>query len=113
MTAIMAVMEDENDDVLMIQLYQQDDEIKRAATDIINIGTILLIKEPYFKIMADGEYGLRVDHVSDVIHIQGDNPRIPEAWKPQSMESGHSAESLKAKGNFSMENTRYWDAITE
>ncbi|MCJ1464635.1 hypothetical protein MMC07_003248 [Pseudocyphellaria aurata] len=113
MTAIMAVMEDESGDVLMVQLYQQDDEIKRPATDVVNVGTILLIKEPYFKVMADGEYGLRVDHVSDVTHIQRDNARIPEAWKSRSVERERSAESLKAKGNNSMENTKYWDAITE
>lgn len=113
MTAVMAVMEDENGDVLMVQLYQQEDEIKRAAADIVNIGTILLLKEPYFKIMGDGEYGLRVDHLSDVIHIRGNDARIPDAWKKQLIADEQSAESLKAKGNLSMEKKRYWDAITE
>lgn len=112
MTAIMAVMEDETGDVLMVQLYQQEDEIKRAAAEIVNVGIILLIKEPYFKIMGDGEYGLRVDHLSDVIQIKGDDARIPKAWIPRLIEI-ESAESLKAKGNLSMEQSRYWDAITE
>ena len=49
MTAIMAIMEDENGDVMMLQLYQQEDEGKLAAADILNVGTILLVKEPYFK----------------------------------------------------------------
>lgn len=113
MTAIMAIVEDENGDAIMLQLYQQEDEAQRAATDVVNVGTILLVKEPYFKVMADGEYGLRVDHLSDVTHITGYDARIPRAWQPRKIESNHSAESLKAKGNLSMEKRRYWDAITE
>lgn len=113
MTAIMAVMEDENSDVMMVQLYQQEDEGNRAAVDIVNVGTILLIKEPYFKVMGDGEYGLRVDHLSDVIHIKEDDAGSPKAWQPRLVEIGNSVESLKAKGNLSMEKSRYWDAIAE
>lgn len=113
MTAIMAIMEDENDDVMMLQLYQQEDEGKRAAADIVNVGTILLVKEPYFKVMGDGEYGLRVDHLSDVFHVEKNDARVPKAWQPRKIESVHSAESLKTKGNLSMEKKRYWDAITE
>ena len=95
MTAIMAVMEDKNSDVIMLQLYQQEDEGKRAAADIVNVGTILLVKEPYFKVMGDGD------------------ARIPKAWQPRLIEIERSAESLKIKGNLSMMESRYWDAITE
>jgi hypothetical protein len=66
MMAIM-VLEDESGDVVMLQIYQQEDEKIRPATAIINTGTFLLVKEPYFKVMGDGEYGLRVDHLSDVV----------------------------------------------
>jgi hypothetical protein len=41
----------------MLQIYQQEDEKIRPATAIINTGTVLLVKEPYFKVMGDGEYG--------------------------------------------------------
>lgn len=113
MTAIMAVMEDENDHVVLLQLYQQEDESHRSATDIVNVNTVLLIKEPYFKVMGDGEYGLRVDHLSDVIQIKRDDARIPKAWQPQLIETQLSAESLKSKGNRSMGKEKYWDAVTE
>ena len=53
MTAIMAVVEDESGGVLKIQLYQQVDEDERSATDIIDVGTILLLKEPFFKVMGE------------------------------------------------------------
>lgn len=113
MTAIMAVMEDEYGDVVLLQLYQQDDESNRSAIDIVNVDTVLLVKEPYFKVMGDGEYGIRVDHLSDVIHLKRDDPRMPTAWQPQLIEIQLSAESLKTKGNRSMGKKKYWDAVTE
>lgn len=113
MTAIMALMEDENGDVMMLQLYQQEDEDTRAAMDIIDVGTLLLIKEPYFKVMGDGEYGLRVDHLSDIIHLEKNDDRIPDAWQPRLIEIERSAESLKRKGNQAIQEGRYWDAIKE
>lgn len=107
MTAIVAVMEDENEDVVLLQLYQQEAESDRSAADIINVGTVLLVKEPYFKVMGDGEYGIRVDHLSDVIHLKRDDARIPKAWQPGLIEIQLSAESLKAQGNRSMGKKRY------
>lgn len=113
MTAIMAVMEDEDGDAILLQLYQQEDERNRAAADIVNVGTILLVKEPYFKVMGDGEYGLRVDHLSDVVHLTSGDSWIPKAWQPRRIKIGLSAESLKTRGNISMGKKKYWDAITE
>ena len=113
MTAIMAVMEDEDDDAILLQLFQQEDERNRAATDIVKVGTILLVKEPYFKFMGDGEYGLRVDHLSDVVHLTSGDALIPKAWQPRRNKIELSAESLKARGNISMGKKKYWDAITE
>jgi len=113
MTAIMALMEDENGDAIMLQLYQQEDKDTREATNIIRVGTILLVKEPYFKVMGDGEYGLRVDHISDVIHVDRDNTMIPDEWRPRLIEMEPSAESLKMTGNLAMGEGRHWDAITE
>lgn len=72
-------MEDENEDVILLQLYQQGDESGRSSAAIISAGTVLLVKEPYFKVMGDGEYGIRVDHLSDVIHLKREDVRIPNA----------------------------------
>ena len=44
MTAIIALMEDENSDVMMLQLYQQEYEDNCAAADIVNVGTIFTSK---------------------------------------------------------------------
>jgi hypothetical protein len=113
MTAVMALMEDEKGDIIMLHLYQQEDDDTRKAVDIVNVGTILLVKEPYFKVMGDGKYGLCVDHLSDVIYVDKYDTRIPEKWRLRLVEVGHTAESLKLKGNAAMGEARYRDAIIE
>lgn len=111
MTAVMVLVEDDCADVVMLQMYQQEEEDIREAADIFSVGTILLLKEPYFKVMASGEYGLRVDHLSDVIHVNRDDYRIPKVWRPRALEVELSADSLKVKGNSDMNKGKYWQAI--
>ncbi len=76
MTAIMVIVEDEMKDAVMLQLYQQVDKMHRPATSILNQNDVCLVKEPYFKVMADGNYGLRVDHVSDLVKIEPRDQRV-------------------------------------
>lgn len=113
MTAVVTVMEDVNGDGVILQLYQQEAEEIRKATDVINVGTIMIVKEPFYKVMGDGEYGLRVDHLSDFVTLHEGDDRIPNAWKPRFLELGLSAESFKSRGNAAMGEGRYWDAIKE
>jgi hypothetical protein len=111
MTGILVLVEDQNRDVTVLQLYQQRDENSCAATDIIREGSILIIKEPFFKVMASGEYGLRVDHVSDVVFLDKDDPKVPHSWRPRLSEIGKSADDLKLEGNTLMGQGKYWKAI--
>jgi hypothetical protein len=113
MTGIMVLVEDDLADVVMLQMYQQEAEKTREAGDIVNVGTILLLKEPYFKVMASGEYGLRVDHLSDVVYLNNDDPRVPETWRPRILPAECSAQSLKSNGNIAVGEGKYWKAITE
>jgi len=112
MTAIMAIMADERDDAILVQLYQQEDEDFRKADDVVNTGTIFLVKEPYFKQTADGGYGLRLDHLSDFLRLNEDDSRIPAAWRSQSIKTGITANSLKLRGNTAMKKGEHWEAIT-
>lgn len=113
MTAIMALAEDKNNDVVLLQIYQQENEETRPATDIANSGTVVLVKEPYYKIMSDGEYGLRVDHLSDIVQLKSNDDRIPSNWQPRVIEvEQSSAEALKLKGNLTMQKGKFWDSIT-
>lgn len=110
-TGIMCLVEDENGEVATLQLYQQDDEPVRKAAQILDVGTILLVKEPYFKIMASGEYGLRVDHLSDVVHVDEDASIVPQTWRRRSSTKAISADSLRLEGNAAVGHGDCWLAI--
>ncbi|KAF2845050.1 hypothetical protein T440DRAFT_545688 [Plenodomus tracheiphilus IPT5] len=111
MTGIMVLVEDEREHVVMLQLYQQDSEMTRAAKDIVNVGTVMILKEPFFKLMASGEYGLRVDHLADVVEIGDYDPRRPIRWRPRVLDEERTVESLKLDGNEAVSDRNYWRAI--
>ncbi|KAK3369414.1 TPR domain protein [Lasiosphaeria ovina] len=107
MTAVMAIVEDEKGDVLMAQLYHQDDG---RTEDILAKGMVLIIKEPYFKLMSDGGYGLRVDHLSDVVFLAANDERIPGSWQEPPRQSA-TALAWKEKGNDHVKESSYRSAI--
>lgn len=107
--AITSVMEDEYGDGVLVQLHHRVLEKSREITDVVNTGTILLIKEPYFKGGNDGEYRLRVDHISDAVELKDDNKMIPNKWRQPPTTT--SAGPIKAQGNAAMGKQKYWDAI--
>lgn len=111
-TAVMAVVEDENRDAISLQLYHQLDENIRPDSSIIAKGDVLLIKEPFFKLMSDGEYGLRVDHVSDVMRIDARHKLWPKGWIPlHKFSPSKTANEWKEKGNADMGRKHHWAAV--
>ena len=102
MTAVMVIVEDEKDDAIMLQLYQQDHNGHESGEESLETGQVCVIREPYFKIMTDGEYGLRVDHLSDVTWLSIDDPRIPTPWRMRTKTPEDSAHKLKELGNRSL-----------
>jgi hypothetical protein len=107
MTAVMAIVEDEKGDVLMVQLYHQED----GAEDILVEGTVLILKEPFLEAMSDGNYGLRVDHLSDVVFLSADDQRVPSSWRGGSAEQSGAALAWKTKGNNNFGKSAYRSAI--
>ncbi|TQW07067.1 glutamate-1-semialdehyde 2,1-aminomutase [Cordyceps javanica] len=85
MTGLWMIAEDEYGAAISLHLQHQPEEKVISARELLRKGTILLLKEPYFKRASDGEHVLRVDHVSDIIWLQGQDVRIPFAWKPQNI----------------------------
>ncbi|KAK4042680.1 SET domain-containing protein [Parachaetomium inaequale] len=110
MTAVMAIVEDEKGDVLMVQLYHQGDDEDGGAEDILVEGMVLILKEPYLKLMSDGNYGLRVDHLSDVVFLSANDERIPSSWKRESA-GQNTALAWKTKGNSYSKKSAYRSAI--
>lgn len=113
MTGILVLVEDESGHVVVLQIYQQDDEETRAASDIVDIGTVMILKEPFLKVMASGEYGLRVGHLCDMIVVDEYDRRRPAKWRPRVLDAERSVENLKKDGNEAMGAGRPWTAITQ
>ena len=108
-TAISVVMVDRHGDAVKVQLYQQPDESECPAKRVVDDGTILLIKEPYFKVLSDGSYGVRVDHISDVVHVDATSADVPASWRKPAVQL--LARERKAKGNECIKRIDNWGAI--
>ncbi|KFY45972.1 hypothetical protein V494_00672 [Pseudogymnoascus sp. VKM F-4513 (FW-928)] len=76
MTALVGVGEDEEGRVVRVQVYQQGDE-----SDVWKIGGVVVVKEPYFKESGDGDTGIRVDHIGDIMALPANHPLVPEKWR--------------------------------
>jgi hypothetical protein len=113
MNAIMAIVQDENEDAIMLQLYHQEEENERPAKEILAEGLVLIVKEPYLKLMSDGDYGIRVDHLSDIIHLPKYDERVPNCWRPRSAEHNASASAWKTTGNEHFKESKYHAAIEQ
>ncbi|KAJ6178732.1 hypothetical protein N7519_009193 [Penicillium mononematosum] len=109
MTAVMAIVEDEDGSVLMLQLYNHEEELSGAQS--LREGTVLVVKEPYVKVMADGDYGIRVDHLSDVSFIPEFDDLVPLSWRKRVTQADANASSWKAKGSEHFEKGDYHSAI--
>lgn len=97
MTAVVAIVEDEDGDVLMLQLYNQEKDL--VAHGRLAEGTVMIVKEPYLKVMSDGDYGIRVDHLSDMKLLTEHDPLLPLLWRPRLTEIDTSARFWRLKGN--------------
>jgi hypothetical protein len=112
MTGILALVEDEREDVSLLQLYHQDGDDTRDPNSVIGLNTVVLLKEPFFRTSGSGQLALRVDHLSDLIFLKENDPRVPAKWRPRIVEI-FSAESLKLKGNTAVGKQDWWQAIKE
>jgi hypothetical protein len=69
MVAIMANVEDEDEECVLFQSYGREHENDRHASEILTEGMTMAIKEPYFNPSSTGGYGVRVDHVGDILWL--------------------------------------------
>jgi len=97
MTSIQNAIEDELGDVERLAIYNLLPTV--APNDILPFGAIVAVKEPYYKLTADGGLIVRVDHPSDLVSLKPDNEIIPPRLAPRIIEVELSALSLRADGN--------------
>jgi len=109
MTAIMVIVEDEEENVLMLQLYNQEEELLEKGR--LTEGTVLIVKEPYLKVMSDGDYGILVDHLPDARFLSEHDTLIPSSWRRLLMGNDASANYWKMKGNECFNKANYHVAI--
>lgn len=80
MTAVMAIVEDEQGTAVLLQSYYQPGEAAMPVEQIMRQGDVFILKEPFFKTATDGAYTLRVDHLGDLIRLADGDERIPPRW---------------------------------
>lgn len=107
-SGVFSIVEDEEGSALTISLYYQGKD--RAVEGILPQTTVFIVKEPYLKVMADGNCGIRVDQVTDVFFLGVENPLMPAAWRQMSRNVRGTADSLKAKGNEHFHEGKYFAA---
>lgn len=95
--AILAAVEDLEGTTVTLQLYHQSPEAVVPSEEVIQVGRVLILKEPYFKCAADGTYSLRVDHLGDAVWLEARDGRIPDTWKTTI--SAISSGAVRLQGN--------------
>ncbi|CAH0004316.1 unnamed protein product [Clonostachys byssicola] len=111
LTGILTAIEDENDHVVTLQLYNQEEETERPADELIGEGTVVMLKNPYLKTTSDGSYGLRVDHLSDIVRLERHDERVPSKWRINLYDDNKNALFWKNLGNEFFGNAQYRAAI--
>ncbi|KAM3550201.1 hypothetical protein MY1884_008369 [Beauveria asiatica] len=95
--AILLAVEDLEGTAVTLQLYHHPSADVVPSEEVINIGSVLIIKEPFFKCTTDNSYSLRVDHLSDVVWLEPFDSRVPDVWRTAVPEM--ISETLRVQGN--------------
>jgi hypothetical protein len=110
MTAVMAIVEDEQGTALLLQLYYQPDESVVPAEEIMQPGDVFILKEPFFKTATDGSYTLRVDHLGDIVRLANNDNRIPSYWRTQHPVLRKSSKDIRVQGNKAVQEKKWAEA---
>ena len=89
------LLEDEIGNTVRVQLCYLGEDLQPAVGDV-PASMVCIIKEPWYTMMSDRNYGLRVDHISDVIWLSMAHDRMPPEWRPRFPKT---AIQLKDSGN--------------
>jgi tetratricopeptide (TPR) repeat protein len=108
---IMVCVEDSNDDVEELYLYNLVKKFDMIMDDMMPIGTIILLKEPYMNFdSGSSKTYIRCDSPSDVIFLNDNSPLLAGTkWFVNYEKS--QFKSLKAKGNDMFKHERYHQAL--
>ncbi|KAF3492328.1 TPR domain-containing protein [Arthroderma uncinatum] len=109
-TSCWAVVQGEaSDEAERLELFLHN---SRNGQDMLDSGSIFLVKEPYYTLNNQGEPAIRVDHPSDIIILAYSDG--PSSWRNK--DSSHSssvskpASKCKEEGNAALGKKDYWRA---
>ncbi|KAM0466045.1 hypothetical protein ACHAPV_000998 [Trichoderma viride] len=97
MVSIQNAVEDELGDVDRLAIYNLLPTTEANA--VLPQGAIVAVKEPYYKLTADGGPFVRVDHPTDFVLLKPGNSIIPRRFDTRIKQIGQSATRLKEEGN--------------
>jgi hypothetical protein len=110
MTAVIAVVEDEEGTASLLQLYNQPEESGVSKEQILQKGDVCIIKDPYFKATTDGSYSLRVDHASDVLWPEPTDDRVPFKWRNRALCLDETSQDVHKQGNAAVQKQNWAEA---
>lgn len=105
------VLQDENKDMVKLQFHHYEKEDIHLAAGGTREGTVCIIKEPWFALLAADSYGIRVDHVSDVVWLPREDSRVPPTWRTQDDAIVKTAKQWKDSGNKAFEMGKLHKAV--
>jgi hypothetical protein len=74
------IVEDEFGNGDKLGIYNQSES---SILYSVSEGSILAIKEPYYKYCGENDNMISVDHPSDIILLEADDPLVPKAFDAQ------------------------------
>jgi hypothetical protein len=95
-SGMVTVVEDTAGNADKVGIYNQCDSSLLVS---VPQGALLAIKEPYYKYSGDNDYMISIDHPSDVILLEADDPIVPKEWRGKDPNAGNSAIEWRQAGD--------------
>lgn len=77
-SGIVTIVEDEHGNADKLGIYNQSDASILAK---VPEGSLLAIKEPCYKYSGENDYMISVDHPSDIMLLEPDDPIVPDVFR--------------------------------
>lgn len=110
--SVQNAIEDGDGAVDRLNVYNFEPELN--AERVLPKGAIFAVKEPYYKVTADGGYTIRVDHPTDLVRLEEDDALVPGTLRPRVIDldkDDGTALEWKAKGNTAFKAHDYSAAV--
>lgn len=112
--AIVNAVEDAAGNVDRLALFHMSQRV--SPEEVLPRGTVLAIKEPWFRRAQDGGVVIRVDHPSNAMIVDTTNPLVPAAWRakqvvPTLTEITVEASEMMVKNCFQAANVLFTEAL--